>query len=59
MDEPQLPKDSADWAAQSEQEEGGDWADEAARARTTDDPRIITPHDSAGVPSTENESSEV
>ena len=28
-----------------------DWADEAAKARTTDDPRRRSPHDSAGVPS--------
>ncbi|MFB9237130.1 hypothetical protein ACFFWC_16455 [Plantactinospora siamensis] len=31
---------------------GGDWADEAARARTADDPRAVTPHDPTGVPST-------
>ena len=29
-----------------------DWADEAARARTADDPRRVTPHDRSGVPST-------
>lgn len=28
-----------------------DWADEAAEARTADDPRIITPRDAAGIPS--------
>lgn len=30
----------------------GDWADEAAQARTADDPRRVTPHDPDGVPST-------
>ena len=29
-----------------------DWADEAAQARASDDPRRVTPHDQAGVPST-------
>lgn len=29
-----------------------DWADEAARARTSSDPRRVAPHDAAGVPST-------
>ena len=28
-----------------------DWADEAATARTTDDPRRRAPHDESGVPS--------
>jgi hypothetical protein len=28
-----------------------DWTDEAAAARTLDDPRRRTPHDDAGVPS--------
>ncbi|WP_187151571.1 hypothetical protein [Salinispora tropica] len=28
-----------------------DWADEAARARTADDPRAMAPHDAAGRPS--------
>ncbi|ASW53350.1 hypothetical protein [Plantactinospora sp. KBS50] len=32
-------------------EEGG-WADEAAQARTADDPRTVTPHDAEGIPST-------
>lgn len=31
---------------------GGDWADEAAQARTSDDPRRVAPHDPDGVPST-------
>ncbi|GAB3817187.1 hypothetical protein [Micromonospora zhanjiangensis] len=31
---------------------GDDWADEAARARTADDPRVMSPHDAGGVPST-------
>lgn len=29
-----------------------DWADEAAQARTGDDPRAVAPHDRAGKPST-------
>lgn len=29
-----------------------DWADEAAQARASDDPRRVTPHDPSGVPST-------
>jgi Fe2+ transport protein len=28
-----------------------DWADDAAEARTADDPRVVTPRDAAGVPS--------
>lgn len=28
-----------------------DWADEAAQARTADDPRAMAPHDAAGRPS--------
>ncbi|WP_329106739.1 hypothetical protein OG792_01885 [Micromonospora sp. NBC_01699] len=31
---------------------GRDWADEAAQARASDDPRRVTPHDPTGVPST-------
>ena len=34
----------------------GTWADEAAQARTADDPRRRTPHDRSGVPSTGDES---
>lgn len=30
-----------------------DWADEAAKARTADDPRAMAPHDKAGRPSTD------
>lgn len=30
-----------------------DWADEAAKARTADDPRAVAPHDRAGRPSTD------
>jgi hypothetical protein len=29
-----------------------DWADEAAQARTADDPRTVAPHDPSGRPST-------
>jgi hypothetical protein len=32
-------------------ERGRDWADEAARARTADDPRTTSPRDAAGKPS--------
>ncbi|WP_320068132.1 hypothetical protein [Micromonospora sp. RTGN7] len=32
-------------------ERGRDWADEAAQARTSDDPRTVSPHDAAGHPS--------
>jgi Fe2+ transport protein len=28
-----------------------DWADDAAEARTADDPRVVTPRDAAGIPS--------
>jgi hypothetical protein len=31
-----------------------DWADEAAKARTADDPRARTPHDAAGQPTTKS-----
>ncbi|WBB47889.1 hypothetical protein O3597_22630 [Verrucosispora sp. WMMA2044] len=30
---------------------GGDWADDAAQARSADDPRARTPHDATGHPS--------
>jgi hypothetical protein len=30
----------------------GDWADQAAQARTADDPRAMAPHDATGTPST-------
>jgi hypothetical protein len=32
-------------------ERGQDWADEAAQARTADDPRATSPRDAAGRPS--------
>ncbi|MFG3697753.1 hypothetical protein ACGF5C_07505 [Micromonospora sp. NPDC047620] len=32
-------------------ERGRDWADDAAQARTADDPRAMTPRDAAGRPS--------
>ncbi|SCG62661.1 hypothetical protein [Micromonospora halophytica] len=32
-------------------ERNRDWADEAAEARTADDPRAMTPRDAAGRPS--------
>lgn len=31
------------------------WADEAAKARTADDPRAVAPRDRAGLPSTGDE----
>jgi hypothetical protein len=31
---------------------GDDWADQAAKARTGDDPRAASPRDSAGTPTT-------
>ncbi|MEO3776655.1 hypothetical protein ABGB16_07350 [Micromonospora sp. B11E3] len=34
-----------------EDERGRDWADEAAQARTGDDPRAMAPRDAAGRPS--------
>ncbi|MEH0845171.1 hypothetical protein V6U81_22545 [Micromonospora sp. CPCC 205711] len=32
-------------------ERGRDWADEAAQARTPEDPRAVSPRDAAGRPS--------
>lgn len=37
---------------QRDEERGRDWGDEAARARTADDPRVMAPRDAAGRPST-------
>jgi hypothetical protein len=31
---------------------GDDWADQASKARTGDDPRAVAPRDSTGIPST-------
>ena len=36
---------------EQDEERGRDWADEAAQARTGDDPRAVAPHDKAGKPS--------
>ncbi|MFI6821563.1 hypothetical protein ACIBJE_11510 [Micromonospora sp. NPDC050187] len=36
----------------TDEERGRDWADEAAQARTADDPRAMAPHDAAGRPTT-------
>ncbi|MFF5070278.1 hypothetical protein ACFY2R_03440 [Micromonospora olivasterospora] len=36
---------------EQDEERGRDWADEAAQARTADDPRTMAPHDAAGRPS--------
>ena len=35
-----------------EERSGREWADEAASARTADDPRARPPHDAAGQPTT-------
>ncbi|MGI5211694.1 hypothetical protein [Plantactinospora sp. CA-290183] len=48
------PTTAAPEAEEERQEEPGgrgDWADEAAKARSLDDPRRLPPHDSAGLPS--------
>lgn len=55
------PAGARDKAYQDQREQGRaeqrrNWADEAAQARTADDPRGRTPHDRAGVPSTGDES---
>ncbi|MFI9526640.1 hypothetical protein [Micromonospora rosaria] len=39
---------------ESAEKSGRDWADEAAQARTADDPRAVAPHDAAGRPSIGN-----
>ena len=33
-------------------DQGDDWADQASRARTGDDPRAAAPHDTSGTPTT-------
>ncbi|WP_416901464.1 hypothetical protein [Micromonospora echinospora] len=38
--------------SRNDEERGRDWADEAAQARTADDPRAMAPHDAAGKPTT-------
>ncbi len=38
--------------AEEQDTETRDWIDDAADARTADDPRARAPHDAAGVPST-------
>lgn len=49
----QAPEQRDDQRSRREDEERGrDWADEAAEARTADDPRAMAPHDAAGRPST-------
>ncbi|MEV1289174.1 hypothetical protein [Micromonospora sp. NPDC049679] len=40
-----------DRAGQKQRAEQRDWEDEAAEARTADDPRARTPHDRTGTPS--------
>ncbi len=53
----QKPAESEPNAADTESSrekkgEQRDWADEAAEARTADDPRAVAPHDRTGIPST-------
>jgi hypothetical protein len=43
--------DGTDRARQEQGPEQRDWEDEAAEARTADDPRARTPHDKRGTPS--------
>jgi hypothetical protein len=54
--DPELGKarnvEAADDGRGGAEAEQPDWADEAAQARTASDPRRVTPHDRAGVPST-------
>ena len=38
--------------AKKARDPGDDWADQASRARTGDDPRAAAPHDAAGTPTT-------
>jgi len=53
MSDPRIPDDDTDDTATQEPEErpGRDWADDAADARTSDDPRARAPHDALGIPS--------
>lgn len=52
---PHHHREPVDQAAERERREqnpqGGDWADKAAQARSADDPRARTPHDTTGRPS--------
>jgi hypothetical protein len=48
-------KTHRDESEQVRAERRGNWADEAAQARTADDPRGRAPRDRAGVPSTGDE----
>ncbi|MEV6694450.1 hypothetical protein AB0M35_23540 [Micromonospora sp. NPDC051196] len=53
---PHHHREPVDQAAESKRQEqdarrGRDWADEAAQARSADDPRARTPHDATGRPS--------
>ena len=45
-------RDATEAAADQPTPDGETWADQAAQARTASDPRRVTPHDAAGVPST-------
>lgn len=54
---PATDRPGAEQAEQKETErkrprDGDAWADEAAKARTADDPRAVAPHDRLGLPST-------
>ncbi|MEU6020907.1 hypothetical protein [Micromonospora sp. NPDC047134] len=53
---PHHHREPVDQAAERERREqnpqgGRDWADKAAQARSADDPRARTPHDTTGRPS--------
>jgi hypothetical protein len=47
-------QERGDQPEQQAPERNRDWADQAAQARTADDPRAVAPHDAAGRPSTGN-----
>jgi hypothetical protein len=46
------PAGRAGGKAKRARDPGDDWADQAARARTGDDPRAAAPHDTSGTPTT-------
>ncbi|WP_229402625.1 hypothetical protein [Micromonospora okii] len=51
QDRPQQQDAERDEQRERDAERGRDWGDEAAQARTADDPRVMAPRDSAGRPS--------
>ncbi|MEV0396749.1 hypothetical protein [Polymorphospora rubra] len=48
----QMAADQEQARKRDERQLSPDWADEAANARTADDPRARAPHDRTGTPST-------